>query len=275
MILPKISVVIPSYNQKEFLSSALQSIDDQKYPDLEVIVVDGGSNDGTVELLSSKSSIRWVSEKDNGQTDALNKGFRMATGDVFGWLNCDEKYLNGTLNLTGELFASNPGLDIVFGNRIVVNEYGEEIARDKSVPLHPFKYALYSAGLLFSDATFWSSELHRKTGELDTVICGRYGMDYDWFFRMSIYVKRWKYVDRYLSEFTEYPGRMSKNVSEMPDIALAIRNKIIRMTGVNKLSVMIKAPFYLAFSRYKRLGIKGLFHIPEFKSILRTAGILK
>jgi len=275
MNLPKISIIIPSFNQVKFLTSALDSLKLQNYENLEVIVVDGGSTDGTIEMLKNSSDIVsiWISEKDNGQTQALNKGFRLAAGNIFGWLNCDERYFPGTLITVANLFVKEKGLDILFGNRIVVDKTGKEIERQKAVPMHPFKYALYAAGLLFSDATFWSNELHKKTGKLDEELCRKYGMDFDWFFRMGINVKKWRYVNKYLSEFTEHSNRVSVNVKEMPDVAKAIRQKVFKLSGVNPLKVLLLSPCYLLYSRIKRYGIQGIFHIPSLNSILRVAGL--
>ncbi len=98
MIAPRISIVTPSYNQAPFIEEALQSVKDQNYPSLEHIVIDGASTDSTVSILEKYSQtpgwqhLRWVSERDQGQSDALNKGFRMAKGDIIGWLNSDDRY---------------------------------------------------------------------------------------------------------------------------------------------------------------------------------------
>jgi glycosyltransferase involved in cell wall biosynthesis len=275
--LPKISIIIPSYNQRSFLSFALGSLALQNYPDLEVIVIDGDSSDGTIELLRARSDVVscWISEPDKGQTNALNKGFDIATGEIFGWLNCDERYLHGALRLVGETFKQDPELDIVFGHRIVVDKEGHEIERMKLPSIHPGKYALYASGLLFSDTTFWKAELHRRTGLLDEVNCGRYGMDFDWFARLGLNVKHWKRLDAYLSEFTEYEGRVSKNVLEMPEIAYQIRKRIQKLAGIGSLQVMLLSPLYFFLSRYGRFGLQGLLKPPSPISLLRVAGIVR
>jgi glycosyltransferase involved in cell wall biosynthesis len=274
---PRISVVIPSYNGVSFLTRALDSLAEQDYPELEAIVVDGGSHDGTVELLKSRSDVisRWISEPDRGQTHALNKGFAMATGEIFGWLNCDERYLPGTLKLVGEAFRQEPDLDIIFGHRIVVDREDREIDRMRLPPIHPAKYAIYASGLLFSDTTFWKADVHRRTGKLDEVHCGRYGMDFDWFARLGLNVRRWKRIDVFLSEFTEYEGRISKNVVEMPDIAHEIRKRVQRLAGVSPLGVIALSPIYFLLSRYGRFGWRGLIRPPSPKSLLRVSGIIR
>jgi len=104
---PKITVVTPSYNQGRFLEETIVSILDQKYPNLEYIIIDGGSQDNSVEVIRKyeKHLAYWVSEKDGGQYDAINKGFSRATGEVMAWLNSDDKYFPWTLHVVGELFG--------------------------------------------------------------------------------------------------------------------------------------------------------------------------
>jgi glycosyltransferase involved in cell wall biosynthesis len=275
--LPRISIVIPSYNQRGFLGSALDSLARQAYPDLEVIVVDGGSNDGTVELLKSRSDVvtRWVSEPDRGQTHALNKGFDMATGQVFGWLNCDERYRPGALQRVGEAFAQGPDLEIVFGHRVVVDLEGREVGRMKLPAIHPRGYALYASGLLYSDTTFWRADLHRLTGRLDEVNCSRYGMDFDWFCRLALHVTRWKRINAYLSEFTEHEKRVAWNVPEIPDIARQIRRRIQRLAGIGPMRIMLLSPIYFVFWRYGCFGWRGLLRPPSPISLLRVAGLVR
>ncbi len=255
------------------MRKALESLEAQKYPDLEVIVIDGASTDGTVDLLSSSPVVnKWISEPDLGQTNALNKGFKLATGEVFGWLNCDERYRDSSLHLVAKAFAEDPGLDMVFGHRIVVDTKGNEIGREKMPAIHPLKYALYAFGLLYSDATFWRRDLHLATGELDDVRYPRYGMDFDWLCRLSLNIRRWKRLDAYLSEFTEYEGRISKNVAEMAHLGNEIRENIRRMAGVSTLQVLMYSPIFFFLVRYGRYGWRGLLRPPTFRGLLRIAG---
>lgn len=132
-MLPKISIITPSYNQGHFIEETITSVLDQGYPNLEYIIMDGGSKDNTVEVIKKyeKHITYWVSERDKGQSDAINKGFARATGDVINWLNSDDYYAKGTLQRVGEVF-SDPhvnvylGISRVFGNNGEYNSNGTD-----------------------------------------------------------------------------------------------------------------------------------------------------
>src|SRR6266700_4138610 len=107
---PKISIVTPSFNQAQYLEQTICSVLDQRYPNLEYIIVDGGSSDGSVDVIRKyeKSLTYWVSEKDRGQTHAINKGLERASGSILGYLNSDDYYLDGALHRVAEQFTKHP-----------------------------------------------------------------------------------------------------------------------------------------------------------------------
>ena len=117
--LPKISIVTPSYQQADYLEETINSVLDQAYHDLEYIIIDGGSTDGSVDIIKKyeRHLTYWTSEKDKGQSDALNKGLRRTTGSVFNWLNSDDRLAPGALKRVGEAFASDPDL-VCYGGQI-------------------------------------------------------------------------------------------------------------------------------------------------------------
>lgn len=122
---PKISIVTPSYNQGDFLEKTIQSIIHQNYPNLEYIIIDGGSTDNSIDVIKKYTSNIdfWVSEKDNGQSDAINKGFSKATGDIYYWINSDDYLLPNTLLTIGKYnWAKNVGLLVGIGNIIDLND---------------------------------------------------------------------------------------------------------------------------------------------------------
>jgi len=157
----KISIVTPSFNQARYLEECLLSVKEQDYPDVEHIVVDGGSNDGSVEILREYaakpgwSHLHWSSESDRGQSDALNKGFQRAQGDVIGWLNSDDFYLENCFKYVEEAFQSKPRPDVVYGDYIWINEIKRtyqvrrEISFSGFVLLHNHMTYIGSSGSLF------------------------------------------------------------------------------------------------------------------------------
>lgn len=129
---PKISIITPSYNQAEFLERNLQSVRDQSYDDIEHIVVDGGSEDGTVNLLKkyeSQYDLRWVSEQDRGQSHAVNKGIKMANGEWLGWQNSDDYYSSGAFKTVVEKEQTHPDAQVIYGDTLIVDQSGKEVSR--------------------------------------------------------------------------------------------------------------------------------------------------
>lgn len=125
----KFSIITPSFRQAQYIRQNIESVRQQTWPDVEHIVVDGGSKDGTVKILQEYSHLKWVSEADEGQADALNKGLAIASGDVIGWINSDDYYLDGALARVAKLFE-DPGVMWVVGD---ITLYEEQI--DSFVPM--------------------------------------------------------------------------------------------------------------------------------------------
>lgn len=124
--MPRISIITPSYNQAKFLEQTILSVLDQDYPDIEYIVMDGGSTDGSVEIIKKYAGKleHWESVKDKGQADAINKGFARASGDIVAWLNSDDFYHPRALRSAVQVFDENPDVVLVYGNMLAVDENG-------------------------------------------------------------------------------------------------------------------------------------------------------
>jgi glycosyltransferase involved in cell wall biosynthesis len=183
MSLPRISVVTPSYNQGQYLEETLQSVLSQDYPELEYIVIDGGSRDGTLDCLKRYRShlSYWVSERDRGQSDAINKGLRRATGELVTWLGSDDLFVPETLHRVAAHFERTDaalihGRTVLFGDRIREQVKG---ADDEGLELR------YLAGMPFPQpSSFFRRSVLEEQGYLDESL--HYGMDYDLLARIAL-----------------------------------------------------------------------------------------
>ncbi|HEV2269405.1 MAG TPA: glycosyltransferase family 2 protein [Steroidobacteraceae bacterium] len=179
----RFSVIMPSFNQAPFIERSLNSVINQEYEGVELIVMDGGSQDGTCKLLERYSGhiAHWRSERDEGQSDALNKGFRAATGEIFGWLNSDDLYLPGALHHVAQIFATRPDVAVVYGDWLMIDEHDRILERCPALP--PSRTRLVTEGFFCNaQAMFWRQSLHERLGELDVRL--HYTMDFDLFLRM-------------------------------------------------------------------------------------------
>jgi hypothetical protein len=129
--MPQISIITPSYNQADYLEATIQSVQKQDYPGLEHIIVDGGSSDGSIEIIKRYADhlTWWVSEPDSGQAEAINKGFKQASGEFVAWLNSDDLYLPGAVKAAVDALISNPELGMVFGDAITIDSQGRPLNR--------------------------------------------------------------------------------------------------------------------------------------------------
>ena len=187
-MLPSISVVTPTFNQARFIPQAVESVRDQKYPNLEHLIFDGLSTDDTLAVLERYGdALTVVSEADSGQNEAINKGLRRATGDVICWLNSDDYLLPGALQAVGEFFAANPEVTWVTGDGVIVDVDGKPIqgpVRTYKQVLRRFPPSVYLglANSIVQPATFWRRSVHESLGYLDESL--HYTMDYDWWLRL-------------------------------------------------------------------------------------------
>jgi glycosyltransferase involved in cell wall biosynthesis len=209
--LPRISIVTPCLNAAGTLEECLASVRGQGYPDLEHIVVDGGSTDGTVDVLRRTEGIRWISEPDEGRPDAANKGTRIASGDVIGFLNADDLYEPGALRAVGEAFERDPQAMWATGYCRIVGDGGREIrtpiTRYKNFLLRRFSFPLYLTHNFVSDpATFVRRKALDEVGLLDNRY--RISHDYDLWLRVA---RRWQPIvlERNLSSFRMVEGTLS------------------------------------------------------------------
>jgi glycosyltransferase involved in cell wall biosynthesis len=182
---PKISIVTPSYNQGQFLEETIRSVLLQNYPNLEYVIMDGGSADNSVEIIKKyeKHLSYWISEKDKGQTDAIQRAFEKATGEIIGWINSDDYFMPNALSTVAKEFSKQPDIELLIGGYLVIRASGKKICKYYSFP-QSFE-SLLCAGQLFGQmASFWKRDVFFSVGGLDCTL--RFCFDYDLFLRLIL-----------------------------------------------------------------------------------------
>jgi glycosyltransferase involved in cell wall biosynthesis len=181
---PLVSIVTPSYNQARFLEETICSVLTQDYDRIEYILVDGGSTDGSLEIIHrySKQLGWWVSEPDRGQTDAINKGFEHASGDILAWLNSDDTYLPGAVSQAVAYLLAHPQVGMVYGDANLIGENGQVIGK---FPARQTDYRRLRRGFVHipQQTAFFRGELWRRVGPLDPSFY--FAMDYDLWVRLA------------------------------------------------------------------------------------------
>lgn len=187
--LPKISVVTASLNQASFIEETIQSVLNQGYPKLEYLIVDGGSTDGTLQIISKyKNYLSWISEKDNGQAMAINKGLRLVDGEVVAFINSDDLYEPGVLMAVGNYFTDHPKANWLTGLCINIDHSGNEIRerirlyKNFWLRLNNFS-TLKILNFISQPSTFWKKSAMKKIGYLNEQL--HYTMDYDYWLRLG------------------------------------------------------------------------------------------
>lgn len=198
---PLVSVVTPSYNQAEFLEQNIKSVKEQKYPHIEHIVVDGGSDDGTVDLLREHENdydLHWVSEPDRGQSHAVNKGVEMAEGDWIGWQNSDDYYLSESFEIFDQYRESFPDVDVIYGDIEIVDGEGNLVDKAFFTPPSEFLQR-HGSNLMANQAAFIRKSVFQEVGGLREDL--DYCMDIDLFWRLLRADVEMVHVPEYLAGF--------------------------------------------------------------------------
>lgn len=185
---PVLTIVMPCLNAAGTIERSLDSVRAQARGYVEVVVVDGGSTDGTLDILRARPDTRWVSEPDDGLSDAFNKGAQLARGQILGWLNADDAYLPGALDRVVTAFAADPAAEWVVGQCRIVDEAGREIRRSitayKNALLARYSHRLHlTQNFVPAPSTFFRRDAFLAVGGMDVGL--RYSMDYDLYLRLG------------------------------------------------------------------------------------------
>lgn len=180
----KVSIVTPSFNQARYLERTILSVLEQDYSHIEYMIIDGGSTDGSLEIIQKHANrlAWWVSEPDKGQTDAINKGFARASGEILAWLNSDDTYNPGAISAAVKFLQDNPQVGMVYADTDFIDEQGSVIGR---FPAAQTDLTRLLRGYVHipQQAAFWRADLWRKVGPLDPSFY--FAMDYDLWVRLA------------------------------------------------------------------------------------------
>lgn len=207
--LPKISIIIPTFNQGIFIEETILSILKQEYKNIELIVIDGGSGDATLEIIKKYKDkiLYWISEKDSGQSEAINKGLKLVTGDIVTWLNSDDLFEDGALKSVVEMFNKNPNIDIVHGKSLLFGEHikSKDIGLNADIQLHEYlPYMRFPQPSSFIKKQFLGplcmvrEDLH-------------YAMDFELIVRAILSGAKIKRVDNRFSSYRMHPNSKSNH----------------------------------------------------------------
>ncbi|MEB3294287.1 MAG: glycosyltransferase family 2 protein [Synechococcales bacterium] len=212
---PRISVVIPSFNQAQFLEDTLLSVINQGYPNTEIIVIDGGSTDGSVDIIRRYEAhlAYWVSEPDGGQTRGLIKGFQRATGSIQCWLNSDDLHESKTLAEVAAYFQTHPDVDAVYGNTTWIDPQGQVLREQREIPFNRFIW-MYTYNYIPGMSMFWRDRIYQAVGGLDPTF--DLAMDADLWIRFADH-GRIEHVPQPWSKMRFYPEQKNRRLRAASD----------------------------------------------------------
>jgi glycosyltransferase involved in cell wall biosynthesis len=223
----RISIVTPSFNQGQFLEKTILSVLDQDYPNLEYIIMDGGSTDGSVEIIQKYASrlAYWVSQRDRGQSDAINRGFQRSTGDILAYINSDDYYLPGVFSIISDYFSQHPEVDIVFGDLHVIDPAGNLLGIKKAVP-YDYWSAVFAGSVVPQPATFFRRRVFDRVGYLDEDL--KYNMDIEFFARCGKSKLRFGTIPTPLACFRLHPASKTMDSGKIKEANLRMIERYYR-----------------------------------------------
>ncbi|NLW75394.1 MAG: glycosyltransferase [Methanomicrobiales archaeon] len=194
--LPLVSIITPSFNKGPFIEETILSIRNQTYQNIEHIVIDGGSTDETISILQKyDNNLNWISEPDNGQSDAINKGWRQAKGDIIAYLNADDTYLPDAIETVVHFFLTHPDSVMVYGDGIVSDEFGKNQSPVNCGEFN-LKSLVFCQNNIFQPSVFLQKSVFDTVGEIDTTL--HLAMDLDYWLRIAV-VYNIDYINKPLS----------------------------------------------------------------------------
>jgi len=222
----KISIITPSYNQGQFIEDNILSVLNQNYNNYEHIIIDACSTDNTVNILKKYSHLKWISEPDKGQSNALNKGFKIASGDIIGWLNADDLYENNAFEIISNYFTKYKNIDLIYGDYYIIDQ-NNKIIRRMRVPKYDYNTFLITGCYIPTTSSFFKKYIFEKE-----LIDEKYSycMDFEFYLRLSKKFK-FKEIHNCLAKFRYHLDEKSVafkdlRIKESFDIKYKYSNKL-------------------------------------------------
>jgi glycosyltransferase involved in cell wall biosynthesis len=247
----KFSVITTSYNQGKYIERTINSVLKQNYSNFEHIIIDGGSTDETISILKRFPHLKWVSEKDNGQSGALNKGFHAATGDVIAWLNSDDTYCPEAFHTVNNYLQQFKDRHVIYGDFNVIDENDKFIKFMKCKDTSLSKMLKQGSSTVGQPALFFKRFIIDKVGLLDENL--HLSMDYEYFLRMIIHYNFY-YLNKTLANFRKHNA--SKTLTSMKK-SINVSYEISKKYGGNRyLSLHFNILFKKIFYHFPSLSIQ-------------------
>lgn len=245
----KISIVTPSFNHGLFIEDAIRSVVSQGYPSFEHIVLDNCSTDNTAEILKRYPHLKVICEPDNGQSDALNKGFNMVRGDIVGWLNADDQYLPGCFENVNSFFNAHPECDILYGDYRYIDANGHATKDRREIDFDIFILKYLHILYVPTPSSFFRRNVFDDGNRLNTHY--NYSMDYDLFLRLALKGYRFRHIDKFLANFRRHGDNKSLQAQKVA--AERIASLLAHDPFLRSLPPMLQYPCRLFFTGQARL----------------------
>jgi glycosyltransferase involved in cell wall biosynthesis len=266
---PRFSIVTPSFNQSRYVEDALLSVKEQNYPRVQHIVIDGASTDGTVEILKRYATapgweyLRWISEPDRGQSDALNKGVRRAQGDIIGWLNSDDRYRPRCFREVAMAFERYPTVDVLYGDYACIDENNRFTQVRREIEFSRFILLYHRVLYIPSTATFFRRRIFDDGNFFDLSLAN--DMDYEFFLRLAEKGYCFKHLPKLLADFRWHPESKSSTlrrpILRQHDLTAERYSPALRKlpAGFPRKAVFLGLRAFAAGLRYSEKLLRGYY----------------
>lgn len=249
----KFSIVTPTLNQGIFIKDTIESVLKQNYNNYEHIIMDGGSVDNTEKIVKNYNGIQYIREKDSGPAEAINKGFAISTGEIFGWINSDDYYENYIFEGINRIFESNPGIGMIIGNLTVINQEGKILLKEKTYPYSRDYLIHVNADVIRQPCTFFRKDIFYKAGELNINL--KYVFDYDLFIRM-LGLTEAMFTNEYYAVYREHENTLTrlnlrKQSSEIRKVSAKYGSKLTDQIFISYLKKNL-FPYKFSFAKAEK-----------------------